>query len=161
MLCDNCHERDAVVHLTQIENNAVTQIHLCEQCAAERGVETPTAEPKHPLGELLHAVQAQLVQAGDAEERCTFCGCTMADFRATGRWGCPHCYVTFESSMRGLLRRLHGSSQHVGERYTVPRSESMERTAKLAELQERLRRAIETEQFELAADLRDRIKVLE
>ncbi len=161
MLCDNCHERDAVVHLTQIENNAVTQIHLCEQCAAERGVETPVAETKHPLGELLHAVQAQMVQPTDPEEHCPFCGCTMADFRATGRWGCPRCYVTFESSMRGLLRRLHGSSQHVGERYQVARSEAMEKAAELAELRERLRRAIETEQFELAADLRDRIKVLE
>lgn len=161
MLCDNCHERDAVVHLTQIENNAVSQIHLCEQCAAERGVETTVAEVKHPLGELLHAVQAQMLPAGDPEERCEFCGCTMADFRATGRWGCPHCYATFESSMRGLLRRLHGSSQHVGENYQVPQSEAVERTAKLAELRERLRRAIETEQFELAADLRDRIRVLE
>lgn len=161
MLCDTCHERDAVVHLTQIENNSVTQIHLCEQCAAERGVETTVAETKHPLGELLHAVQSQMVPASEVEEQCTFCGCTMADFRATGRWGCPRCYTTFESSMRGLLRRLHGSSQHVGERYQVAQSEAMERAARLAELRERLRRAIETEQFELAADLRDRIRVLE
>jgi protein arginine kinase activator len=161
MLCDNCHERDAVVHLTQIENNAVSQIHLCEQCAAERGVETTVAEVKHPLGELLHAVQAQMQPAGEAEERCDFCGSTMADFRATGRWGCPHCYIAFETSMRGLLRRIHGSSQHVGETYRAAHSEAMERTAKLAELRERLRRAIETEQFELAADLRDRIRVLE
>jgi protein arginine kinase activator len=161
MLCDNCHERDAVVHLTQIENNTVAQIHLCEQCAAERGVETTVAAVKHPLGELLHSVQAQMLPAGDPEERCEFCGSTMADFRATGRWGCPRCYVTFEPSMRGLLRRLHGNSQHVGESYQVPQSEAVERTAKLGELRERLRRAIETEQFELAADLRDRIRVLE
>jgi protein arginine kinase activator len=161
MLCDNCHERDAVVHLTQIENNSVTQIHLCERCAAERGVETTVAEAKHPLGELLHSVQAQMAAPDDGGEPCAFCGSTMADFRATGRWGCPRCYVTFESPMRGLLRRLHGSSQHVGETPQVPRSESVERVAKLGELQERLRRAIDAEQFELAADLRDRIRVLE
>ncbi len=161
MLCDNCHERDAVVHLTQIENNSVTQIHLCERCAAERGVETTVAEPKHPLGELLHAVQAQLASPDDRGEACAFCGCTMADFRATGRWGCPRCYVTFESSMRGLLRRLHGSSQHVGERYQAPHSEAVSRASQLGELRERLRRAVEAEQFELAADLRDRIRVLE
>jgi protein arginine kinase activator len=161
MLCDNCHERDAVVHLTQIENTNVTQIHLCEQCAAARGVETTVAETKHPLGELLHAVQAQLSPDAASTDQCAFCGCTMADFRATGRWGCPRCYTAFESSMRGLLRRLHGSSQHVGERYQVAQSEAMERAARLAELRERLRRAIEIEQFELAADLRDRIRVLE
>ena len=61
MLCDNCHQRDAVVNLTTIENNAVRQLHLCEQCAAERGVETSVATPKHPLGEFLQAVQQQSV----------------------------------------------------------------------------------------------------
>ena len=59
MLCDSCRERDAVVHLTTIENNAVHQLHLCERCAAERGVETTVATPKHPLGEFLHAVHQQ------------------------------------------------------------------------------------------------------
>jgi len=63
MLCDNCHERDAVVNLTTIESNAVRQLHLCEQCAAERGVETSVATPKHPLGEFLQAVQQQSVAA--------------------------------------------------------------------------------------------------
>jgi len=64
MLCDNCHQRDAVVNLTTIENNAVRQLHLCEQCAAERGVETSVAAPKHPLGEFLQAVQQQSAELG-------------------------------------------------------------------------------------------------
>ena len=85
----------------------------------------------------------------------------MADFRATGRWGCARCYETFESSMRSLLRRVHGSSQHIGAAYRQPQSEAMERAAVLGELRERLRRAIDAEQFEQAADLRDRIRVLE
>ncbi len=161
MLCDNCGERDAVVHLTQIVENTVTQLHLCERCAAERGVETTVATPKHPLGEFLHAVQQQMAPEGTVAERCTFCGSTMADFRATGRWGCARCYTTFEQSMRALLRRLHGSAQHVGVPYRAPQSEAMERAAVLGELRERLRRAVEAEQFELAADLRDRIRVLE
>jgi protein arginine kinase activator len=161
MLCDTCHERDAVVHLTQIVDNNVTQLHLCERCAAERGVETTVAAPKHPLGEFLHAVQEQLAPATESPERCDFCGSTMADFRATGRWGCARCYAVFETSMRGLLRRVHGSSQHVGEPYRAPHSEALERAAVLGELRERLRRAIESEQFELAANLRDRIRVME
>jgi protein arginine kinase activator len=85
----------------------------------------------------------------------------MADFRATGRWGCARCYTTFEAGMRDLLRRVHGSAKHVGKAYRPPKTEMMERSAQLGELRERLRRAIESEQFELAADLRDRIKVLE
>ena len=67
MLCDNCHERDAVVNLTTIENNAVRQLHLCEQCAAERGVETSVATPKHPLGRVPPGGAAAV---GAGERRC-------------------------------------------------------------------------------------------
>jgi protein arginine kinase activator len=158
MLCNSCNERDAVVHLTQIVNNQVTQLHLCESCAAERGVETTVSAPKHPLGEFLQAVQQQTALPGADGTQCTFCGSSLRDFRATGRWGCARCYVTFEASMRELLRRVHGSSRHVGRAYYPPRDESMARASRLGELREQLRRAIELEQFELAADLRDRIR---
>ena len=158
MLCESCRERDAVVHLTTIENNAVHQLHLCERCAAERGVETTVATPKHPLAEFLH----QQVPVPNADGvRCTFCNTTMSDFRATGRWGCARCYTNFESGIRELLRRVHGNHRHAGRTYRPPMSESLERAAVLGELKDRLRRAIESEQFELAADLRDRIRGLE
>jgi protein arginine kinase activator len=161
MLCDNCGERDAAVHLTTIVNNEVKQQHLCERCAAERGVETTVSVPKHPLGALLQAAQQQLAVPAAETGRCTFCGSTMNDFRTTGRWGCARCYTTFEASMRELLRRVHGNARHMGETYLPPQPELDEKATILGELKERLRRAIETEQFELAADLRDRIRVME
>jgi protein arginine kinase activator len=163
MLCDNCRERDAVVHLTQIVENAVTQLHLCEKCAAAKGVETTVAVPKHPLGEFLHQVQQQGAAPagrGDAA-RCHFCSSTMKDFRATGRLGCAHCYQAFETSLRDLLRRVHNSGRHIGRRYEPPTPPVSETLSLLGELRQRLRRAIENEEFELAADLRDRIRVLE
>ena len=161
MLCDSCQERDAVVHLTTIENNAVHQLHLCERCAAERGVETTVAAPKHPLGEFLHDVQQQVALTGTDAVRCSFCHTSMGDFRATGLWGCARCYSNFEAAIRELLRRVHGSHRHVGRSYRPPMTETLERATMLGELKERLRRAIESEQFELAADLRDKIKVME
>jgi protein arginine kinase activator len=85
----------------------------------------------------------------------------MNDFRASGRWGCARCYSTFENSMRELLRRVHGNARHVGRQYDAPQPALDERATILGELKERLRRAIETEQFELAADLRDKIRVME
>lgn len=161
MLCDQCGERDAVVHLTTIVNNEVRQQHLCERCAAERGVETTVSLPKHPLGDFLQAVQQQAITPAMDAGRCTFCGATMNDFRASGRWGCARCYGTFESSMRELLRRVHGNSRHGGKQYQPPQPVLDERATILGELKDRLRRAIESEQFELAADLRDRIRVME
>jgi protein arginine kinase activator len=161
MVCDSCKERDAVVHLTQIVENAVTQLHLCEKCAAEKGVETTVSMPKHPLAGLLQAAQQQAPTSHGDAVRCTFCSATLRDFKASGRLGCAHCYGAFESSLRELLRRVHGNSRHVGRRYDPPSPDVLERETTLGELRDRLRRAIESEQFELAADLRDRIRVME
>lgn len=162
MLCDSCKERDAVVHLTTIQNNAVTLLHLCEKCAAAKGIETTETVPKNPvIGDFLQAVQQQLVAPNAENGRCTFCGATLRDFRATGRLGCARCYEAFQPSLRDLLRRVHGHSRHVGRRYAQPNPMAMERNALLGELKDRLQRAIDSEQFELAADLRDRIRVLE
>ncbi len=161
MVCDSCQERDAVVNLTTIENNVVRQLHLCERCAAERGVETSVATPKHPLGEFVKAVQEQSIPGASDAGRCTFCGQTMRDFRETGRMGCARCYTTFEPSMRELLRRVHAGPKHIGRQYRAPNDELLEKASVLGELREKLRRAIEQEQFEHAAELRDRIKVLE
>jgi protein arginine kinase activator len=161
MVCDGCKERDAVVHLTQIVESAVTQLHLCEKCAAERGVETTVATPKHPLGDFLQAVQQQMTSVKTDAGRCTFCSSTLKDFRSSGRLGCAYCYKAFESSLRELLRRVHGNSKHAGRRYDAPQTQVVEEVTILGELRDRLRRAVESEQFELAADLRDRIKVLE
>jgi protein arginine kinase activator len=161
MLCDNCKERDAVVHLTRIVDNAVTQLHLCEKCAAAKGVETTLAVPQHPLGDILQAVQQQASTTSEDAAACSFCGATARDFRATGRLGCPHCYDAMERSLRELLRRLHGSSRHVGQRYEAPAAHVVSKPDTLYDLRDRLRRAVESEQFELAAELRDRIRVLE
>ena len=171
MLCDNCKERDAIINLTQVEHDSKVTLHLCEQCAQQKGVETGGAVLKSPLGNFLGAVvkgaggggAGALVPAtgGDAL-RCPACGSTLRDFRDSGRLGCDQCYVSFDVHLRDLLRRLHGSSQHVGERYEVPGAGGDEDPrSHLLDLKAQLRRAVEGENFELAAELRDRIRVLE
>jgi protein arginine kinase activator len=163
MRCDNCKERDAVINLTQVEHDTKVTLHLCEQCAQEKGIETGTAVLKSPLGTFLSAMGkgTTLLVPADAL-RCASCGATLRDFRDSGRLGCAQCYQSFEDHLRDLLRRLHGSSQHVGERYVLPgaRGET-DSTSRLLDLRDKLRRAVESENFELAAELRDRIRVLE
>jgi protein arginine kinase activator len=161
MVCDVCKEGDVVIELTQVEGAEVRHLHLCERCAAERGVETTLAAAKPQIGEFLQAVHQQVALGADDGGQCTFCGGTLRDFRASGRLGCAHCYDAFEKSLRELLRRVHGSSRHVGRRYDPPNESEMERAGTVAELRERLRRAVETEQFEVAATLRDQLKGIE
>lgn len=159
MLCDACREHDASVHLTKVVEGEVALEHLCAACAAARGIETTMASiPKNVLGEFLHAAQQQVSSERSENAVCTFCQLTLKDFRATGRLGCAHCYATFEPSLRQLLRRVHGSAQHVGRRYMPPAPEILQRATTIGELRDRLRRAIQNEEFELAATLRDQLK---
>jgi protein arginine kinase activator len=160
MLCDVCGERDAVVKVTQVGEQGKTLVQMCERCAAERNIETTVSLSKNPLGEFLSDLQKQASPSSADAARCSFCNATLRDFRATGRLGCARCYTIFEPSLRDLLRRVHGSSKHLGRRYESPEIGMSEEQTELHELRERLRRAIESEQFELAAELRDRIKVM-
>ncbi len=164
MQCEQCHEREAVVHLTQIVDEQVTTVHLCERCAAEKGVEGAGPPAKTPLGDFLAAIgKGQLgVPVGTVElMRCTTCGASLQDFRETGRLGCADCYRTFELQMRDLLRRVHGSTHHVGERYVRRGSAPVTAERAQDDLREQLRLAVETENFELAAEIRDRLRVVE
>ena len=169
MLCDQCRERDAVVHLTQIVGQSVAQVHLCERCAAERGIETTVAEPKHPLGDFLQAVQQQASQLPGDLPRCAYCGTSLQEFRASGRLGCAHCYAAFDQSLRELLRRVHGATRHAGWRpvraeaaTAAGRSEGAgDLAARLEALRGELARAVAAEAFESAAALRDQIRALE
>jgi protein arginine kinase activator len=168
--CDQCREREAVIHLTQIVNEQVTTLHLCEKCAAEKGVESPGSAVKTPLGSFLAAMGKGAEQPPTARsaDTCPRCGASFQDFRETGRLGCPDCYRAFESPLRDLLRRLHGSTHHLGERYaeraappTPPPAPDLAVRPDAADLREQLRLAVETENFELAAELRDRLRVVE
>jgi protein arginine kinase activator len=165
--CEGCHERDAVVRLTQVAGDDVTTVHLCSKCAAERGIETAADVAQTPLGAFLAAMDkggAPMAAAAATGDACAECGATLQDFRASGRLGCPACWIAFERPLRDLLRRLHGATRHTGEGYgrgavselTIPERHDRSRT----ELREQLQLAIDAEQFERAAELRDQLRVL-
>lgn len=163
MTCDNCGSTDAVIHLTQIVDNEMTTTHLCEACAAEKGLETSTVPSNFPLSDFLAQMGEQASEG--AEElsgvSCSYCGLAFSDFRETGRLGCPHCWSTFDSHLRGLLRRIHGGTHHQGKVYLPPDPTASERQKRLEGLRKKLNRAVEREDFERAADLRDQIRALE
>lgn len=165
--CQSCHQRDAVVRLTQIVGDDVTTVHLCSKCAAERGIETEAEISQTPLGAFLAAMGKGgpgIAAAAATGERCPECGATLQDFRASGRLGCSGCWSAFERPLRDLLRRVHGGTRHTGEPYrtldALAISEPEQRTRTRMELRQQLRLAIEAEQFERAAELRDQLRVL-
>lgn len=165
MRCSQCHEREAVVFLTQIAQDQVVKRHLCERCAAEQGVETVASLGKTPVGTFLASMgkglEAATVLPGiTTPDACPTCGATLSDFRESGRLGCSDCYRTFEHPLRDLLRRLHGSSRHLGERYLMPGGSPDAGMPSIAQLRSQLKLAVETENFELAAEIRDQLRAI-
>jgi protein arginine kinase activator len=159
MQCEKCGNNPAVIHLTQIVDNEMTTRHLCDTCAAEMGLDAGEGPETAPLTDFLaqmgKGLPVGLTAGGGA---CEFCGLTMNDFKRTGRLGCPHCYAQFEPHLRGLLRKLHGGTQHMGKVYLPPDPRETDRTARVASLRRSLARAVESEDFERAAVLRDQIR---
>lgn len=159
MLCCICKEKNATVHLTQITGDKMQKVDLCEECAKSKGVNDQTG---FSLADLLLGLGAsqELEQSADGKEaKCSKCGFTHADFKKSGRLGCSECYVTFSEGLGGLLKTMHKGTRHVGK---VPESLRTRRdlAEQLGTLQKKLNKAIETEDFEQAAQLRDQIKQL-
>src|SRR5215831_14154993 len=157
MLCCICKEKEATVHLTQIAGDKMQKVDLCEECAKTKGVNDPTGFSLADLMLGLGAAQEIEQAAGGAELKCPRCGFTQADFKKSGRLGCPECYKTFSEGLSGLLKTMHKGTRHVGKAPETLRS-STEFAGRLKTLQERLEKAIESENFEEAAQLRDEIK---
>lgn len=157
MLCCVCKEKPATVHLTQIAGEKVQKVDLCEECAKQKGVNDPAGFSLADLLLGLGASQEIEQSAGGADVKCPQCGFTQADFKKSGRLGCASCYTTFAEGLEGLLKTMHKGTRHAGK---VPEAlrQSRETTDKLKLLQRKLAKAVEDENFEQAALLRDEIK---
>jgi protein arginine kinase activator len=159
MRCDHCHEREAVVHLTQITGDQSVQVHLCEKCSAEKGIEPATALVKSPVGGLL--AQLTLPTLGDPAipaARCPRCGAGIEDLRAAGRLGCGECWEVFQGPLTDLVRRLHGATRHTGTRHPGAAHARAGAPPDLTKLRAQLRDAVAAEDFERAARLRDELR---
>lgn len=160
MLCDLCGKNQATVHLTEIIDNQMTELHLCEECAHQKSVQM---EQEFGLSDLL----AGLAEFGKPQEgkevaqlKCPRCNLTYADFKKIGRLGCSECYDTFRQYLNSLLKRIHGSNRHLGKS-PAKLVKATKKKIDLQGLRARLQKAIEAEEFEEAATIRDQIRELE
>ncbi len=149
--CDVC-EKPATVHLTQIVNNKVHKVDLCEECAQAKGVTDPSG---FSLADLL--LKASLnPETGASGVSCEQCGFTQNDFKKHGRFGCPACYDSFKGMLDPMLDNMHKGTAHTGK---VP-SRALERKSlydRLNKLELNLNDAVKAENYEEAARCRDEI----
>jgi protein arginine kinase activator len=160
MKCDHCNN-PATVHLIEIINGKKVEKHLCEQHASEAGVGMKIAAG--PINSLLEkfVMKNTGLELPAAPLRCEHCGVSYEEFRKSGLLGCPECYKAFEAPLTPLLQRAHeGATSHLGK---IPpgAGASAHRQHRLRQLQRELEQAIASEQYELAARLRDQVRQAE
>ncbi len=161
MLCSICKEKTATVHLTQIVGDKMQKMDLCEDCAKAKGINDPTSFGLADLDLVLGLGASQQLEqaAGGVVLKCPRCGFTQADFKKSGRLGCPECYITFAEGLAGLLKTMHKGTRHTGKAPEALRA-TRENADRMKTLQTRLARAIKDENYEQAAQVRDEIKQL-
>jgi protein arginine kinase activator len=161
MQCSVCKEKPATVFLTHIENDKVHKVNMCEDCAKTKGVDNPKTYMLHDADLLLGLGAAQEITQtpGGAELKCPRCGFSQADFKKSGRLGCPECYQVFAEGLEGLLKTMHKGTRHTGKSPEALR-QSRDHAERLLLLQKKLAKAVESEDFEQAAKVRDELKGL-
>ncbi len=161
--CFNCHKEVAEVRITKVEGSQVSDIYLCQKCAAEYSKYQKPPEVVFSLSDIFENIlkgekgKSQKTEQGII---CSECGLNYETFKKTGLLGCSACYSSFSKLIIPLLRRIHGSTEHTGKSSSKIdfRTES---TLKVEELKKELDNAVEKEDFEKAAVLRDKIKSIE
>lgn len=160
MLCQICGEQQATVHYTEIANNKAVELHLCEDCARKKEIIDQSGN--FPLADLIKGL-ASFIGTEDEEEnlKCDNCGLLFSDFRKTGRFGCSRCYKAFQTELEPLIKRIHGSTKHVGSVVPPKHAKEVQTLSKIEKLKIEMEKAVQQEAFEKAAEIRDQIRKLE
>lgn len=158
MKCQKC-DKLATFHITDLSGDQLLALHLCPDCAKTY------LQPEAP--EMPGGISKQLKIGQTAEDlaelddkQCPVCGITFYEFRQGGRLGCPNDYSCFATELEPLLTNVHGNTKHVGKRPKRGVHDTQMQTD-LIRLRREMKDAVDQEKYELASELRDRIKSIE
>ncbi len=168
MMCQSCGKKTATTHIKTIVNGKLTQYHLCNDCAKEKGYGNLFSGWEMDFGNMLGGLIGGNHQSAGVQ-RCKKCGSTFEEIAKTGKLGCAECYKTFRSQLLPVIQRVHGTTKHKGK---IPGSSALRISdankqivsvgeSPLEEKKRQLQTAIEAQEFERAAVLRDEIKEME
>ncbi len=166
MLCQNCKKNEATTHIKRVLNGEATESHLCSNCAQSLGVGSFFDDFSLNMPDIFSGLfgDSTFALEGSRLDRCEKCGCCFDDIIKTGSVGCSDCYEKFYSKLLPSIQRIHGKAKHSGKipRRTNEKIVTKEKTAeeKIESLKQDMQKAINEQNFEQAAVLRDEIKKL-
>ncbi len=156
MICENCGEAEATFHHVIIQENEVIHKHLCDSCAGSAGESAD--EESSPTEKAFNELQEG---QEESEATCPRCGSQLKELRKSGRVGCAMCYEAFRDELNKLIKRIHGTDRHVGRETEKGKLGTMPEEKKIRFLEKELERCVQEENYEEAAEIRDRIAELE
>ncbi len=167
MICESCGERPATTLIRQVADGRLTQLHLCDVCAHRFGAASLFGL-NGPFSSLLEGLM-DAPSPREPEEKCPVCGATFQDIARSGKVGCARCYQVFRKQLASTVRSLHGTAVHRGKKPSssglrvVPNARQIVplENPLLEEKKRLLRQAVEEQNYELAAVLRDEIREME
>ena len=167
MNCENCKNKKATVFYA---DDTGRQHSLCPDCAAPLGKIAnykPTIDQSTPFipSPTLSSLAAKdtpkhfFSQGTDSKEiLCPYCATSLQKAVESGKVGCPECYAAFSDY---LFPATLPYEQALGARMPSSYRSALDRTRSITDLKNRIKTAIECENYELAAELRDKIRKLE
>ncbi|MBR3972069.1 MAG: UvrB/UvrC motif-containing protein [Ruminococcus sp.] len=163
MKCQKCKINDATTKIKRVVNGEYTEYILCADCAHEMGFDNVFDNTMPDMfGGLLKSIFGAALPSRSQATRCPVCSSTYGDITNTGKVGCANCYKLFYSELLPSVKRIHGNTKHSGKHPEMLNSqEDKIEPAKVSELdtlKAELEKAIEEQNFELCAELRDKIK---
>jgi protein arginine kinase activator len=166
MLCENCHQREAAVKFTQVVGSEKQTLNLCTDCAEKQQFDNHLIDISKVFGKIIIAILGEHLVSQtldvslkkDDKKTCVQCGISWGAFQKTGRLGCSGCYDSFLDPLKVLLRRLHGTNRHIGPKI---KTDEKQKLSSLHTLRKKLQSAIQKEDYEKAAELRDQIRECE
>ncbi len=154
--CDLCGKGEGTMRVRQLDKDGrATEIMICGECARLRGL-GEVEKLKANVAEIITDLKTR-IDEGDAKLICQTCGLSYADFKKQGRLGCAECYTSFHDQLLPLIRRIHDAVQHVGRTASGGRKQAQLKM-NLQKLRDALSGAIQDEDYEKAAALRDQLK---
>lgn len=169
MLCQKCGKATATTHIKTIVNGMLTEYDLCSACAKELGHMNLFQEMNFNLGSFLGGFIG--TQPGkNATARCPKCGASFAEITESGKIGCAECYKFFYDKLLPTIHRIHGTAKHKGKipgtyALSVPEPAGVmaviEEKSPIERKRAQMQEAVEKQDFERAAQLRDEIHALE
>jgi len=170
MHCDKCNKKKTTVIYHENLGGRARTLHLCADCAREmeqagelEDMSAAFAAFSSPMLGVTDRPKRSyhtVIPKGTDERACSACGITVREIVQNGRVGCAACYECLDDVLRQIYEDKHDRGAYRGQVSRLVRIRE-ENACRMKLLRAQLADAINGEQYEQAAILRDRIRELD